>query len=414
VEAAVDAGDDTPAGEMRRHQVTHLQCTPSLASMLAGDGASRAALGSLRRMLVGGEALSADLAADLRRCTTGTVLNMYGPTETTVWSSTYAPDGAGPLVPIGRPIANTQLYILDRHRQPVPIGLPGELYIGGDGVTRGYLHRPELTAERFVDDPFTPGNGGGAASAARLYRTGDLVRYRADGVIEFLGRIDHQVKIRGHRIELGEIEAAIRADNGVRDTVVVVREDTPGDQRLVGYVVPHAAPPAGQSAGQRLDLDALKARLKTALPDVMVPSTLVKLDTLPRTPNGKIDRRALPKPESAAAAPRVLTAAAKPEGGVEATIAGIWQDVLHIPVVGLDDNFFDLGGHSLLTVQVLARVREHTGQNIPITDMFRFPTVRLLAAHLSGANKGSAALERGQARADARRNARRRQPPPSS
>jgi acyl carrier protein len=145
----------------------------------------------------------------------------------------------------------------------------------------------------------------------------------------------------------------------------------------------------------------------------MVPSTLVKLEALPRTPNGKIDRRALPKPESVSAAPRVLTAAAKPESGVEATIAGIWQDVLHIPVVGLDDNFFDLGGHSLLTVQVLARVREHTGQNIPITDMFRFPTVRLLAAHLTGANKGSAALERGQARADARRNARRRQPPPS-
>jgi acyl carrier protein len=380
-------------------------------------------------MLVGGEALSPVLAQQLREATqststetsasTSTLINMYGPTETTVWSTSHAIVGASNTVPIGRPIANTQCYILDRSAQPVPTGVAGELYIGGDGVTRGYLHRPELTAERFVVDPFAAGvNTNGAGEPPRLYRTGDLTRYRADGVIEFLGRLDHQVKIRGHRIELGEIETALRAVDGVREAVVVLREDTPGDARLVGYV--------SIADGRSIDIEAVRRSLTSVLPDIMVPSRLVVLDRLPLTPNGKIDRRALPPPEAVAGARPAASAELRidaqrplrPAGEVAVSgdiesVSGIWRDVLRLPSVGLDDNFFDLGGHSLLAVQVLALVRERLGRTIPITDLFRFPTVRLMARHLEGgpsSSSGSAALDRGRARADARRQARQRRP----
>jgi natural product biosynthesis luciferase-like monooxygenase protein len=417
--------DDSVAGELIRHRVTHLQCTPSLAAMLVADPASRAALTGLRRMLVGGEALSPVLARQLREATPATLINMYGPTETTVWSTSHAIDGASSTVPIGRPIANTQCYILDRAAQPVPIGVAGELFIGGDGVTRGYLHRPELTAERFVVSPFAADAGTGTAAATegderpRLYRTGDLTRYRADGVIEFLGRLDHQVKIRGHRIELGEIETALRAVDGLREAVVVLREDTPGDARLVGYV--------SIADGRTIDVEAVRRGLTSVLPDIMVPSRLVVLERLPLTPNGKIDRRALPVPEviagkapSASSQQRVdaqtqahlrPTTDGAASGDIEA-VSGVWRDVLRLPSVGLDDNFFDLGGHSLLAVQVLALVRERFGRTIPITDLFRFPTVRLMARHLEGGplSAGSAALDRGRARADARRQARQRRP----
>jgi hypothetical protein len=407
--ASAGEEDYSLAGELIRHRVTHLQCTPSLAAMLVADPASRAALGGLRRMLVGGEALSPVLARQLSEATpSSTLINMYGPTETTVWSTSHAIDGASSTVPIGRPIANTQCYILDRAAQPVPIGVAGELFIGGDGVTRGYLHRPELTDERFVITPFTEG---------RLYRTGDLTRYRADGVIEFLGRLDHQVKIRGHRIELGEIETALRAVDGLREAVVVLREDTPGDARLVGYV--------SIAGGRTIDIEAVRRGLSSVLPDIMVPSRLVVLDRLPLTPNGKIDRRALPPPEAVAEARPAASAELRidtqkplrPAGDVAASgdiesVSGIWRDVLRLPSVGLDDNFFDLGGHSLLAVQVLALVRERLNRTIPITDLFRFPTVRLMARHLEGdpSSSGSAALDRGRARADARRQARQRRP----
>jgi natural product biosynthesis luciferase-like monooxygenase protein len=429
--------DYTIAGELVRHRVTHLQCTPSLAAMLVADPASRAALTGLRRMLVGGEALSPVLARQLREATPATLINMYGPTETTVWSTSHAIDGTSSTVPIGRPIANTQCYILDRAGQPVPIGVAGELFIGGDGVTRGYLHRPELTAERFVVSPFVADAGtragiGVAAGAAagdeppRLYRTGDLTRYRADGVIEFLGRLDHQVKIRGHRIELGEIETALRAVDGLREAVVVLREDTPGDARLVGYV--------SIAAGRTLDIEAVRRGLTSVLPDVMVPSRLVVLERLPLTPNGKIDRRALPVPEAIAGPAPSASSQQRIEaqtqhtqthfrpatdgaasGEIEA-VSGIWRDVLRLPSVGLDDNFFDLGGHSLLAVQVLGLVRERLGLTIPITDLFRFPTVRLMARHLEGgpSSSGSAALDRGRARADARRQARQRRTVPDA
>jgi natural product biosynthesis luciferase-like monooxygenase protein len=434
--AEAEADDDySIAGELTRHRVTHLQCTPSLAAMLVADPASRAALSGLRRMLVGGEALSPVLAQQLREAApASTLINMYGPTETTVWSTSHTIDGASSTVPIGRPIANTQCYILDRAAQPVPIGVAGELFIGGDGVTRGYLHRPELTAERFVVSPFADV---ASADAPRLYRTGDLTRYRPDGIIEFLGRLDHQVKIRGHRIELGEIETALRAVDGLREAVVVLREDTPGDARLIGYVS------IADGRTGTLDIEAVRRGLSSVLPDIMVPSRLVVLDRLPLTPNGKIDRRALPAPEpiaegsarDGAGARRAATPSLssplpassqqradahgqmRPGADIAASgdiesVSGIWRDVLRLPSVGLDDNFFDLGGHSLLAVQVLALVRERLGRTIPITDLFRFPTVRLMARHLEGGSSspGSAALDRGRARADARRQARQRRP----
>ncbi|GMA76859.1 hypothetical protein GCM10025880_32760 [Methylorubrum aminovorans] len=264
---------------IRRHWVSHLQCTPSMARMLLGSPEDRAGLDGLRHLHVGGEAVSGDLVAELRAAGVATITNMYGPTETTIWSSTQeALPGAG-TVPLGRPIANTRLYVLDGRMRPLPPLLPGELYIGGDGVARGYLNRPELTAERFLADPFAEGG--------RLYRTGDLVQFEPDGTLRFLGRIDGQVKLRGHRIELGEIETALRAESGVGEAVAIMREDRPGDQRLVAYIVPDgSAPPA----------ETLRAALARTLPEIMVPAHVVTLERLPLTPNAKIDRKALPPP----------------------------------------------------------------------------------------------------------------------
>jgi acyl carrier protein len=246
----------------------------------------------------------------------------------------------------------------------------GELFIGGAGVVRGYRGRAELSAERFLPDPFAGEPG------ARMYRTGDLARYRADGTVEFLGRIDHQVKVRGYRIELGEIESLLRKHSAVRDAVVVLREDTPGDKRLVAYVV--AEP------GQTPSVAELRAYAKERLPEFMVPATAV-----------------LPTPDHVAAARE--SAYVSPENDLEARIAKIWQDVLKTPQVGALDNFFDLGGHSLLIVQVLARVREALGRHLPMTDLFRFPTIRSLAQHLASGGDDEAALEASQDRGAARR-----------
>ena len=375
--------DHSISAEIKRHRVTHLQCTPSMAGMLAMDPDSRRALGQVRNLLVGGEALPASLADELKGIVPGCVTNMYGPTETTVWSSTHALSGSEDPVPIGRPIANTQLYVLDRDGELVPPGLPGELFIGGDGVARGYLDRIELTAERFVPDRF--GRAGG-----RLYRTGDLVRQRPDGRVEFLGRLDHQVKVRGYRVELGEIEELLRQHSAVREAVVVAREDAPGDRRIVAYFVLRSP----------VDPRELREHLKERLPEFMVPSHMVALDALPLTPNAKVDRKQLPAPESVARTEEPTFTA--PEGELESTIAGIWQDVLSVPRVGVDDNFFDRGGHSLLVVQVLAKLREATGKNLPITDMFRFPTVRSLSRYLSAGEGEAPSLagveERGSSR----------------
>ncbi len=380
------------AEQIEAHEATHLQCTPSMASMLIADAPGRAALSRLRAMMVGGEALSLKLAKELRALLPGALLNMYGPTETTIWSTTCELKEVGEFVPLGRPIANTRLRVRTPWGADCPALVPGELSIGGAGVAQGYHDRPELTSERFIRDA-TP-------SQDRLYRTGDLVRRHPDGALEFLGRIDHQVKLRGHRIELGEIESVLGRQPGVKEAVVVARGATADEQRLVGYVT--AAP------GARCNVDVLRQALARELPEVMVPQVLMVLPALPLTPNGKVDRHGLPDPELAL----VLLPGAEPQSELESTIASIWKEVLGLAQVGTTDNFFDLGGHSLLVVQVQRRLREACGREVSITDMFRLPTIRSLAAHLTAHLGGSApvasAVGDGLNRANARKLMRAR------
>jgi acyl carrier protein len=313
---------------------------------------------------------------------------MYGPTETTVWSTTCDLSTIGEFVPLGRPIANTQLSVRTPWGAECPTLVPGELLIGGEGVTRGYWQRDELTAERFVP---------GADAQSRIYRTGDLVRRHRGGELEFLGRIDHQVKVRGHRIELGEIEAALLKQPGVRQAVVIARDDDAAGQQLIGYVCAHA----GAEPPQPMQM---KEALAALLPAVMVPQHVLVLPALPLTPNGKIDRKALPDPRAVIA----VRAAGAPENALEKTIASIWAEVLGLPTVGTGDNFFDLGGHSLLVVQVQRRLREACGREVSITDMFRLPTVRALTSHLSGNDEAVSAVSDGLSRAMARRAMRSR------
>ncbi|TMR91447.1 non-ribosomal peptide synthetase/MFS transporter [Nonomuraea basaltis] len=350
--------------------VTTAHFVPSmLAVFLAEDGA--AGCGSLRRVICSGEELPADLA---RRCVVtlpaAELHNLYGPTEAAVdvsaWHCLPGTLTSVARVPIGTPIANTTLYVLDAAMSPVPIGVPGELFIGGAGLARGYLNRPALTAERFVPDPFGP-------PGSRLYRTGDLARRRPDGALEFLGRLDSQVKLRGLRIEPGEIEAALRALHAVRDAAVIVRED-----RLVAYVTPgdEQAPPA-DGVERVLDHAALRAELKKTLPDYMVPASYVTLAALPLSPNGKLDRRRLPAPVATRDAAVELIA---PDTPTERALAAIWGELLGVEAVGVDDDFFDLGGHSLLATQVVARLRQQTGAEVSVMDVFKHRTIRELAA----------------------------------
>jgi amino acid adenylation domain-containing protein len=357
---------------VRDHAVTVLQGTPS-SWLLWTDAQARPPRDL--KVLCGGEALSGRVAEKARDWGVE-VWNLYGPTETTIWSATYQVDEveAGALsVPIGRPIANTRVYVLDQGLEPTPIGVAGELYIAGDGLARGYLNRPGLTAERFMACPF-------GTAGSRMYRTGDLARWRADGELEFLGRIDHQVKIRGHRIELGEVEAALLGHPGVAQAVAIVREDEPGDKRLVAYVVA-----AGDEAP---DVGGLRAHLKQSLPDYMIPQAIVGLEALPLTPNGKIDRKALPVPEGR---PEGLDYVA-PRTPVEETLAGIWAEVLKIDRVGVHDNFFELGGHSLLATRVTALVRERLGVELPIRDLFRTPGLGELAGQVEDLLREGAGL----------------------
>ncbi|MFL6293834.1 MAG: amino acid adenylation domain-containing protein [Thermoanaerobaculia bacterium] len=361
--------EERPLGpQIAEHGATHLQCTPSLAQALDGED-----LRSLRKLLLGGEALPPALAAGLAGRLEGDLLNMYGPTETTVWSATHTVEaGEGP-VPIGRPIANTRIYLLDRAGQPAPLGVPAELFIGGAGVARGYLARPDLTAERFVPDPFAPGERDcpGGALGARLYRTGDLARWRVlahdRGELEFLGRLDHQVKIRGHRIELGEVEARLERHPGLARAVAVAR-----DGQLVAYVVAHGQEPAPDTA-------ELRGWVRSELPEAMVPSLFVHLDALPLTPNGKVDRKALPAPE----APRPAAEADAPRGLFEERLAAIWRDALGVDGFGRDADFFELGGHSLLVMKVVARVRTLLGVELPPRILFEAPTLAGLAARIA-------------------------------
>jgi len=295
------------------------------------------------------------------------VWNLYGPTETTIWSSLYRVEDEGnALVPIGRPIANTQMYILDSKLEPVPMGEMGELYIGGDGLARGYLNRPELTAEKFIAHPFAAGK--------RLYRTGDLARYLGSGDIEFVGRIDQQVKIRGYRIELGEIEAVLEEQAGVRQAVVVAREGGGGEKRLVAYYV---AEPGQEVSGREL-----RRALKEKLAEYMIPAGFVKLGALPLTANGKVDRKALPEPEWEQVEGGEGSSYVEAEDELQRQLIKIWEGVLGRERIGIRDNFFELGGHSLLAVRVMNRVEQACGKRVPVTTLFQAPTVEQLAGLL--------------------------------
>jgi surfactin family lipopeptide synthetase A len=303
------------------------------------------------------------------------LMNTYGPTEATVVATLYElpcqAAGEWREVPIGRAVRNTQIYILDQSLQPVPIGVPGTLYIGGDGLARGYLNHPRLSAEKFIPNPFT------GVPGARLYNTGDLARYLPDGNIEFLGRTDSQVKLRGFRIELGEIEAALTQHPAVQQAVVLLRQDQPGASRLTAYVVGEATP------------SQLRNYLKQKLPDYMVPAAFVWLEELPLTPSGKIDHRALPAPDWSG----VTESYVKPRTPTEQTVAEIWAEVLRLDKIGIHDNFFDLGGHSLLATQVTSRLRETLQIELPVRYLFEQPTVADLAGHIAKTHSLTARLQ---------------------
>jgi amino acid adenylation domain-containing protein/thioester reductase-like protein len=355
---------DYLAGLIADGRVTVLHFVPSmLQSFLQAGGLHRC--GSVRHVVCSGEALPWDLQQEFCAKLPGAALhNLYGPTEAAVDVTYWRCDSADPrkVVPIGRPVSNTQVYVLDRDLRPQPVGVPGELYIGGVQVARGYWNRPELTADRFIPDPFTPGG--------RLYKTGDLARLLADGAVEYLGRLDHQVKVRGIRIELGEIEATLAQHPTVCEAVVAA-DTGPGAPRLVAYVIP----PAGAAAPTTTEL---RTFLGGKLPEYMVPSAFVALPALPLSPNGKVDRKALPAPEPTR--PDLASAYLAPRTPAEVKLAGIWAEVLRVEKVGLRDSFFELGGHSLLATQMLTRVRAEFGVELPLRRLFEAPTLDALAA----------------------------------
>ncbi|WP_163510265.1 MupA/Atu3671 family FMN-dependent luciferase-like monooxygenase [Fodinicola acaciae] len=375
--------EEPVSDQLGRHRVTHLQCTPTLARMLCADPRTAVALRPLQRLLVGGEALPADLADALVSTVDGSVHNMYGPTEATIWATT------GSSAAIGRPLAGVSTYVVDSRLRLVPTGAPGELLIGGPYVAAGYRGQPGLTASRFVPDPFSGEPGG------RLYRTGDRVRWH-DGELEFLGRLDDQVKLHGYRIELGEIEAALQAHPAISAGAAGIR----GEQLVVWYV--GAAEP-----------DELRTHLTAFLPAAMVPSRYVRLDQLPRTPNGKLDRGALPDRKQVA-----RTSPVEPESERERLVAAVWCDVLGVDHVGGADSFFDIGGNSLLAVRVRARLVEQHGLAVSLVDIFRYPTVRALAAALGSSapalrvesDRRNAAVRAGAARRNAARASARELP----
>ena len=375
----------------RQHRIDCLKIVPSHLTALLTSSRSADIL-PRKRLILGGEVSSWDLIDKLRQLAPDTrIINHYGPTEATVGVITYSVNenrrDISSTVPLGRPIANTQIYLLDFNLSPVPIGVAAELYIGGAGLARGYVMRPEVTAEKFIPNPF------GNEPGARLYKTGDLARYLPDGNIEFLGRIDHQVKIRGFRIELGEIESVLSHNTALREAIVVAREDAPGDRRLVAYIVP-ASPRASLIA-------ELRAFLKEKLPDYMVPSFFVVLEALPLTSNGKLDRNALPAPEEVR--PEMEVAYVAPRSELERAIADVWKDVLHVEEVGLYDNFFDLGGHSLFMVQVHSKLLDLLGKDISMIDLFKYPTISSLAKFLSSERSRPSTHQRGHSRASTRR-----------
>ena len=355
---------------LEKHGATVMQATPTTWRMLVDHGWQ----GHKRlRALCGGEALPPALVDELHL--RGVELwNMYGPTETTIWSTTIRMR-PGDGVTIGRPLRNTTLYVLDERLEPLPVGVPGELLIGGVGLARGYLHRPELTAERFIEHPFNPGE--------RLYRTGDLARYLPDGRLEFLGRLDHQVKVRGFRIELGEIEAVLARHPSVREAVVVKHEEHPGDARLVAYV---------RQSEESASAHELRRFVAQALPSYMVPSSIVTLDAFPHTPNGKIDRKRLPAPETVV--DERETAYLPPSSELERALVQIWEDMLGIHPIGVTDNFFDLGATSIVAAHLFVRIERELNVSLPVAPIFQAPTIRELAslAEAGGDDRGWTSL----------------------
>ncbi|MBD2385063.1 non-ribosomal peptide synthetase [Cylindrospermum sp. FACHB-282] len=384
--AHTEAEDYSILNQIQQHQVSHLQCTPSLARMLTLMPNGLESLRSLRHLMLGGEALPPALVKQLGTSINADIYNMYGPTEATIWASTAivhkndVETKSETTITIGKPIANTQIYILDQWLNPVPIGVPGELHIGGMGLARGYLNRPQLTADRFIEKPFGSSKShlrncdACGEQSYRLYKTGDLARYLSDGNIEFLGRIDYQVKLRGFRIELGEIEAALNQHPQIQQAVVIL-DGTQENQRLVGYIVPHST--------SLLPTDTeLHQFLLKKLPDYMVPNIFVQLDQLPLTPNGKINRRALPAPSHQSPSPKYLP----PRTPVERQLSQIWAEVLNLDWIGIRDNFFELGGRSLLAVQLMSRIQEVFGQQLPLAILFQAPTIENLARQLVHSN----------------------------
>ncbi|NEO70810.1 amino acid adenylation domain-containing protein, partial [Moorena sp. SIO3H5] len=347
---------------INQQKITVLQLVPSLLRMLL-ETRNLAICQYLKRVFCGGEPLPVELYCLFKQQSQATLHNLYGPTEACIDTHFYTCHAriSQNTIPIGRPIVNTQTYILDPNLQPVPIGVPGELYIGGDGLARGYLNRPELTSEKFIPNPFSN------SKSQRLYKTGDLVRYLQDGNIEFIGRIDNQVKIRGFRIELGEIESVLSTHPQIQQSVVIATEDIHGNKRLVAYVV---------SESESLSTNQVREFLKQKLPNYMVPSAFVTLETLPLTPNGKVDRKSLPAPDG------VFTSVVEyvaPRTPTEEIIAKIFTNVLGMPDVGIHDNFFEIGGHSLLATQVVSRIQQAFEQKLMLQAFFESPTIAGIA-----------------------------------
>ena len=367
------------AAAIRDRGITVINLATALFNQIARDAPG--AVRGVRHVLFGGEAADPGWVREiLSHGPPQHLLNVYGPTETTTfatWHQVSEVPAGTVSVPIGRSIASARVYVLDRQLEPVPVGLPGELYIGGPGLARGYFNRPGLTAERFVPDPFGPTVRGKAGG--RLYRTGDRARWRSDGVLEFLGRLDGMIKLRGHRIEPGEIEAVLREHPAVRAGVVIAREDAPGEKRLVAYVV---------AEGVAVGSDELRRFLRQRLPDFMVPSVFMVMETLPISATGKVDRRALPAPTDAR--PELEQAFVPPRDSIEEAVAGIWSAVLRVDRVGVHDNLFALGGHSLLATQIISRIRATLDVELPLRAIFEAPTVAMLAVQVAAARSSQA------------------------
>ena len=326
----------------------------------------------LKYLITGGDVIEPNTVRRvLQQCPPKNFLSAYGPTETTTFATTCRLNGKvdeeTQIIPIGQPIAS--IYILDEAGSPVPVGVAGEIHIGGDGVAQGYLNRPELTEEKFIPDPFS------AKEGARMYRTGDLGRWRADGVIEFVGRNDFQVKIRGFRVELGEIEARLAELPAVREVLVLAREDQPGDKRLGAYWTT----PAGMAEAEVPTPEQLRDHLKAELPAYMVPAAFVRLEAMPLTPNGKVDRKALPEPEASA---RIGSVYEPPKGKTEAALAEIWKTLLKVDKVGRNDEFFDLGGHSLMIMQLVSRVHATFGVIVSVRNIYEQASLKSMAVFI--------------------------------